>query len=185
MTPTAGEQKNAQDYWQYRKAGGCLTEEGHAVPNPHLLGRYERRPHSLLWRLCCRCAGHCGKNQLPRPKNRNSGFQRFAKNDTAESFKSAVGILYCQQPTDGDWCVLPVKNANTTSGVWHCAGFFFRAGYLWVLHKKSVYQHEILIILLCISMILHAVEISALTKCDAHVTLNLTKVHKNGCVSKA
>ena len=153
MTPTAGEQKNAQDYWQYWKAGRCLTEEGHAVPNPHLLGRYERRPHSLLWRLCCRCAGHCGKNQLPRPKNRNSGFQRFAKNDTAESFKNAVGILSRQQPTDGDWRNLLVKNANTTSGVWHCAGFFFRAGYLWGLYKKRGISAWNFNYFLCISMI--------------------------------
>ena len=104
--------------------------KGHAVTNP-IFSVGTKGDLILRFDDCVADAlGHCGKNQLPRPKNRNSGFQKFAKNDTAESFKNAVGILYRQQPTDGDWSNLLVKNANTTSGVWHCAEFFFLAGYL-------------------------------------------------------
>lgn len=156
-----------------------IEEHGH----PPLLGRYERWPHSTLDDCVADAPGHCDKNQLPRPKNRNSGFQRFAKNDTVESFKNAVYYIAnrLRAATGGTslWKmrILPrefgtVPDSSFTQGICECCT------------KNAAYQYEILIIFCAYPWFLHAVEISALTKCDAHVTLNLAKIHKNGRASK-
>ena len=74
--------------------------------------------------------GIAARTNCPDRRTGTVAFKGSPKTIPPKVSKTLLEYYIANKPTDGDWRNLPVKNANTTSGVWHCAGFFFRAGHL-------------------------------------------------------